>query len=120
MSMLTALEECWHVSLLNRSSTRLCEAIARMTRILCTQYIDPTTIDALIASRLISLDKGEGAVRPVGVGEVIRRISAKCVMNFAKKYVVEASESLQLCAGQKSGSEAAIHAMNPLVEADDI
>ncbi|CAB4004351.1 Hypothetical predicted protein, partial [Paramuricea clavata] len=87
---------------------------ARMTKTLCTQYIDPTTIEALIASRLIPLDKGEGAVRPIGVGEVIRRISAKCVMSFAKKDVVEASGSLQLCAGQKSGSEAAIHAMNTL------
>ncbi|CAB3981250.1 Hypothetical predicted protein [Paramuricea clavata] len=44
-----------------------------------------------------SLDKGEGAVSPIGVGEVIRRISAKCVMSFAKKDVVEASGSLQLC-----------------------
>ena len=103
-----------------QSSTRLCEAIATMTKTLCTQYIDPTTIEALIASRLIPLDKGEGAVRPIGVGEVIRRISAKCVMRFAKKDVVEASGSLQLCAGQKSGSEAAIHAMNTLFEADDI
>ena len=51
-----------------QSSTRLCEAIARMTKILCTQYIDPTTIEALIARRLIPLDKGEGAVRPIGVG----------------------------------------------------
>ncbi|CAB3999685.1 Hypothetical predicted protein [Paramuricea clavata] len=92
-----------------QSSTRLCEAIARMTKTLCTQYIDPTTIEALIASRLIPLDKYEGVVRPIGVGEVIRRISAKCVMSFAKKDVVEASGSLQLCAGQKSGSEAAIH-----------
>jgi hypothetical protein len=88
-----------------QSSTRLCEAIARMTKTLCTQYIDPTTIEALIASRLIPLGKGEGAVRPIGVGEVIRRISAKCVMNFAKKDVVEASGSLQLCAGQKSSME---------------
>ncbi|CAB4007611.1 Hypothetical predicted protein, partial [Paramuricea clavata] len=86
-----------------QSSTRLCEVIARMTKTLCTQYIDPTTIEALIASRLIPLDKGEGAVRPIGVGEVIRRISAKCVISFAKKDVVEASGSLQLCAGQKSG-----------------
>ncbi|CAB4027742.1 Hypothetical predicted protein, partial [Paramuricea clavata] len=102
-----------------QSSTRLCEAIARMTKTLCTQYIDPTTIEELIASRLIPLDKGEGAVKPIGVGEVIRRISAKCVKSFAKKDVVEASGSLQLCAGQKSGSEAAIHAMNTLFEAEN-
>ena len=102
-----------------QSSTKLCEAIATMTKTLCTQYIDPVTIEPLVASRLIPLDKGEGAVRPIGVGEVIRRICGKCVMNIAKRDVVEASGSLQLCAGQKSGSEAAIHAMHRIFEADD-
>ena len=58
-------------------------------------------------------------MRPIGVGEVIRRICGKCVMNIAKRDVVEASGSLQLCAGQKSGSKAAIHAMHSIFEADD-
>ena len=70
-----------------------------MTKIMCTQYIDPTTIEPLMASRFIPLDKGEGAVRPIGVGEVLRRILAKCVMNVAKEDVAHASGSLQLCAG---------------------
>ena len=102
-----------------QSSTKLCEAIATMAKTLYTQYIDPSTIEPLVASRLIPLDKGEGAVRPIGVGEVIRRICGKCVMNITKRDVVEASGSLQLCAGQKSGSEAAIHAMHRIFEADD-
>lgn len=102
-----------------QSSTRLCEAIATMTKTLCTQYIDPMTIEPLVANRLIPLDKGEGAVRPIGVGEVLRRICGKCVMNVVKKDVVDASGSLQLCAGQKSGSEAAIHAMHTIFESDD-
>ena len=54
-----------------QSSTRLCEALATLTRTLCSQYIDPSTIEPLLASRLIPLDKGEGAVRPIGVGEVM-------------------------------------------------
>ena len=51
----------------NQSSKRLCEAIATITRTLCSQSIDPMT---MVANRLISLDKGEGAVRPIGVGKV--------------------------------------------------
>ena len=66
-----------------------------------TQYIDPATIEPFMASCLIPLDKGEGMVRPIGVGEVLRRVLAKCVMNVAKEDVAEASGSLQLCAGQK-------------------
>ena len=102
-----------------QSSSKLCDALAQMTKIMCTQYIDPTTIEPLMASRLIPLDKGEGAVRPIGVGEVLRRILAKCVMNVAKEDVAHASGSLQLCAGQKSGSEAAVHAMHAIFEADE-
>ena len=40
-------------------------------------------------------------------------------MNVAKGDVVELSGSLQLCAGQKAGSEAAIHTMHNVFEADD-
>ena len=69
-----------------------------MAKTLCTQYIDPSTIEPLIASLLIPLDKGEGAVRPIGVGEVIRRIREKYVMKITKWDVAEASGSLQLCA----------------------
>ena len=40
-------------------------------------------------------------------------------MSVARKDVVDGSGSLQLCAGQKSGSEAAIHAMRTIFESDD-
>ena len=80
-----------------------------MTKTLCTTYIDPATIEPVVETRLIPLDKGEDTVGPIGVGEVIRRIIGKCVMNVAKGDVVEASSSLQLWAGQKAASEAAVH-----------
>ena len=80
---------------------------------------DPSTIEPLIVSPLIPLDKGEGEVRPIGVREVIRRIIGKCVINITKRDVAEASGSLQLCGEQKSGSKAAIHAMHTIFEIDE-
>ena len=77
------------------------------------------TIAPLVANRLIPLDKGEGAVKPIGVGEVLRRICGKCVMSVVKKDVVHASGSLQLGAEQKSASKAAIHAMHSIFQSDD-
>ena len=53
-----------------KSGTNLCSAIATMTRRLCTEYVDPRSIEAILANRLIPLDKGEGKVRPIGVGKV--------------------------------------------------
>jgi hypothetical protein len=90
-----------------------------MTTSLCTEYVDPHTIEPLLSNRLIPLDKGEGQVRPIGVGEVVRRVVAKCVTKVLKEDVLEASGPLQLCAGHNSGSEAGIHAMRELFEADD-
>ena len=50
-----------------KSGTDLCNAVAVMARKLCTEYVDPTSIEAVhvLSSRLIPLDKGEGAVRPL-------------------------------------------------------
>ena len=82
--------------------------------------VDPVSIEAITANRLIPLDKGDGAVRPIGIGEVIWRIIGKCVIKVTKREVMGASGSLQVCAGQKSGSEAAIHAMQEIFEADEM
>lgn len=58
-------------------------------------------------------------MQPIGVREVIRRIIGKCVTKVTKREVMDASGSLQVCAGQKSGSEPAIHAMREIFEADE-
>ena len=102
-----------------KSGTDLCNAVAVIARKLCTENVDPTSIEAVLSSRLIPLDKGEGVVRPIGVGEVLRRIMGKCVTKVIKPDVIDASGSIQVCAGHKSGSEAAIHAMWEIFEHDN-
>ena len=102
-----------------KSETDLCAAIATMTRRLCTEFIDPLGIEVILANRLIPLDKGESAVWPIGVREVIRRIMGRCVMHVTKSDVIDASGSLQVCAGHKSGNEAAIHKMRSIFNADE-
>ena len=43
----------------------------------------------------------------------------KCLTKVTKQDIIEASGSLQVCAGSKSGSEAAIHPMHNIFEADN-
>ena len=62
-----------------KSSMNLCESLATLARRLCTEFVDPLTIEPILASWLIPLDKGSGDVRLIGVGEVIRRIFGKYV-----------------------------------------
>ena len=53
-----------------QSSPDLCSALSSLSRRLCTSYVDPAD---LYPSHLIAIDKQPG-VRPIGVGEVVRRI----------------------------------------------
>ena len=102
-----------------KSSASLCDAMAMLAKRLCTELLDPATIEPILASRLIPLDKGNGEVRPIGVVEVVRRIIAKCVTRVTRQDIIEASGPLQVCAGLKSGAEAAIYAMHGIFDADD-
>jgi len=63
-----------------------------------------------VPSWLIPLDKCPG-VRPIGVGEVPRRIIAKAILGAIGKDIEEAAGPLQGCAGRDGGCEAAVHAM---------
>ena len=100
------------------ASDSLCDALASSARRLATQYIDPNSLEAFVASRLIPLDKNPG-VRPIGIGEVIRRIVGKSILYVIGRDIQEAAGSLQLCAGQDCGIEAAIHAMQQVYDSDN-
>ena len=60
--------------------------------------------------RLIPLKNQKNDVRPIGIGEVLRRIISKCIMKTAREDTMKAVGNLQLCAGQQAGAEAAVHA----------
>ena len=57
---------------------------------------------------LVALDKRPG-VRPVGIGETIRRDIAKLVMSATGDQAKTACGSLQLCVGIEAGIEGATH-----------
>ena len=65
---------------------------------------------ALMACCLVALDKRPG-VRPVGIGETLRRALAKLVMRAAGEQAKTACGNLQLCAGLEAGIEGATHAV---------
>ena len=64
----------------------------------------------MLAFRLIALSKNPGNV-PISFGEVGRRIIAKAVMSITRKNIQDSVGTMQLCAGQVSGVEVAIHAV---------
>ena len=54
-----------------------------------------------------------------GIGDTARRIIAKAVLSIVRADIQEASGCIQLCGGQISGIEAAIHAARTSFESDN-
>ena len=91
------------------------EEIAVFTRNLLKKSYHPSLLEAFTSCRLILLDKNP-AIRPIGVGEVLRRIVEKAVSGFLKEEIKEATGPPQVCAGHNAGVEAAILAMSQVFE----
>ncbi len=96
----------------------LCQSLAEVAKRLYSSFIDPQGISPLLACRLIALDKCPG-VRLIVIGETARRIIAKTVLTITRADIQEAAGSLQLCGGQISGCEAAVHSTKERFLADD-
>ena len=100
------------------ASNELCNALASFAKRLCISEIDHNHLKAYVACHLIPLDKRPG-VRPIGVCEVVRRIVSKAILSIIGRDIQMAAGSIQLCAGQPAGIDAAIHAMVRIFDDDD-
>ena len=89
--------------------------MAELARRIANTIIEWDDIQALMACRLIALDKCPG-VRPIGVGEVPRRILSKVMAAATSADVEELCGTNQLCSGLKAGIEGAVHAIKELYE----
>ena len=96
----------------------LCDSLASTARRICSCFVDPSGLSAFVACRLIALDKCPG-VRPIGIGETVRRIVGRAIATAISDDIQEAAGPLQVCAGHLSGCEAAVHAMRQVFESSD-
>ena len=73
----------WHrlCSSFGSASVVLCNSLAAAAHRLCVQDVDSAELMTFVACKLIPLDKKSG-VRPIGVGDVPRRIIAKAIMSL--------------------------------------
>ena len=99
-----------------RECNDLANEVALATRRLCVEDIPNEAINLLADCRLIPLMKEGNGVRPIGIGECLRRIMGKCVAKVVKNDVQLASGTLQTCTGLEAGIEASIHAMSRIFD----
>ena len=68
------------LSAFGQTFTNLCKLVAKFARRLSTSIIPPDDLIAYNRCRLVALDKCPG-VRPIGIGEVMRRITGRIIVN---------------------------------------
>ena len=90
----------------------LCRVRQLVNRLFCGQSPPEGIRQVLFGANLTALNKKGGGLRPIAVGETIRRLVAKCACSAATKSVVERMGNIQLGCGVKGGIEAAVHACN--------
>jgi len=74
------------------------------------------TLDLKQSCRLVPLKKKDNCIRPIGVGECLRRIIGKTITGLLKEDIIRAVGTLQTCARLESGIEAATHAVRESYE----
>ena len=63
----------------------------------------------ICSATLVALPKPDGSLRPIAVGEAIRRLTAKVCLAAGEDSVREYLEPVQVGVGTKGGCEAAVH-----------
>ena len=89
-------------------SEELSEEVAIATRRLCVEDIPHQHIKLLLDNRLVPLMKENDGVRPIGIGEVLRRIMGRCVTKIVGNDVQLVGGTLKTCTGVEAGIEACL------------
>ena len=80
------------------SSNDFSKTFVEVIQKLCTTEDLSPSLEALLACRLIPLDKNSG-LRPIGIAEVLLRIASKVVVSHIREDIISTVDLLQVCAG---------------------
>ena len=95
----TDLDTCeWRrkITHFNQTSIELCKTIAKLSYTVASKVVTHENLTAYNSCRLIPLDKNPG-VRPIGIGEILRRIIGKTITQCIKSDLKNLGINFQLC-----------------------
>ena len=100
--------------------TSICSSLRQLVNILAAGKV-PTSVSKFLAGGcLIALNKNkEGCppdIRPIAVGETIRRLTGKCMCALVKDKATEFFQPLQLGVACRAGAEKVAHALRGCIE----
>ena len=87
-----------------------------MVNLLCAGRAPPTILPYLCGATLLACNKKNGGLRPIAVGEVLRRLTSKCVSRAVHTDATEVLSPLQVGVGIPVGCESIVHSVVNLQE----
>lgn len=97
------------------SGAQLLSALTEFVNLLLSGVCHPQVVPILFGGRLIALNKKSGGIRPIAVGNTLRRLTAKCANTFATAKLAPVLSPRQIGVGVAGGCEAAVHAVRRFV-----
>ena len=95
--------------------------LERSTKILIGGKILGSVFPRALMEWPFSYTQKEARIYPyIGIGETLRRIIARAVLSTFKDDIRMAAGPMQLCAGQESGCETAVHVMQKLFNSPEV
>ena len=86
-----------------------------MVKLLCAGKAPPQVIPYLCGASLLPCRKKKGGLRPIAVGEVLRRLVSKCLSRAVQQEAHDVLTPLQVGVGVKHGCEAVVHATSQIM-----
>lgn len=94
----------------------LLQHLASVVGLLAQGQACPAAAAAFAGARLIALPKPNGGVRPIAIGETLRRLTAKCLLGEVRQRAREYFWPAQVGVAVPGGGEVAVHTTRSWVE----
>ena len=91
------------------SKPAVLEQLAAATSLLASGQVPVFLAPYLAGARVFAVQKKDGGLRPIAVGEVLRRLTGKCLSAVTQQQAKTLIWPLQVGVGAANGAEAAVH-----------
>ena len=98
----------------------LLEVLTDFINLLCQGKVPSEVTPHLCGALLLATRKKHGGLRPIAVGEVLRRLASKCVVQYTHQSAVDYLSPLQLGVGVSGGAESIVHAVRSVLLDDSV
>ena len=103
-----------------RVSTQFLSSLTLFISNLAAGQAPASVVPHLCGASLTALTKPSGGLRPIAVGEVLRRLTSKCLSFSLSAEAAQVLSPLQLGVGVRFGCEAIVHSINFVLDDSSI